>query len=273
VATEADILSRVRKELGDLSEPFRQSFRGTGTQDEFDLPVARVSTTGLNVYTVDPTTTDTVTLVLDTDFTVDTENGIIRLTSPLAQDVLLIAEGTAFGMFTDDELEQYVRDAIIQHTHGQNETTRFRDGNGFIRYDRVAKTIDNLPEVEELPVSLLASVNALWALITDAATDVDITTSEGTHIPRSQRFAQLQNAVHLVTQRYQDICAQLNVGLYKIEVMNLRRVSRTTNRLIPIFVEREYDETTLPTRITPEIDTRDADPDGPPSPAYMQGIF
>lgn len=273
MATEADILARVRKELGDLSEPFRQSYRGTGTQDEFDLPVARVSTTGLNVYTVDPTTAATATLILDTDFTLDSDNGILRLTTPLAQDVLLIAEGTAFGMFTDDDLSQYVLDAVIQHTFGHNETTRFRDGNGFIRYGRVAQTIDNLPEVEVLPVALLATINALWGLYADAATDIDVTTSEGTHIPRSQRFGQLQGAISAVTGRYQELCALLNVGLYKIEIFNLRRVSRTNNRLVPLFVEREYDETTLPTRITPEIDTRDEDPDGPPSPAYMQGIY
>jgi hypothetical protein len=273
MATEASILTRVRNELGDLSEPFRQTFRGTGTQDEFDLPVARVSTTGLNAYTVDPQTLANVTLVLDTDFTLDAENGIVRLTDPLPQDVLLVVEGTAFGMFTDDDLEQYVRDALLQHTFGQNETTRYRDGNGFIQYDRVAKSIDNLPEVEELPVSLLATVNALWALLADAATDIDVTTSEGTHIPRSQRFGQLQSAIASITERYQSICAMLNVGLYKIEVSRLRRVSRTTNRLVPLYVEREYDQHDLPTRITPEIDQRDADHDGPPSPAYQQGVW
>lgn len=272
MATEADILARVRKELGDESEPFRQTYRGTGTQNQYDLPVERVDATGLTAYTVDANNVDK-TLVLGTDFTLDADNGIIQLTTPLATDVLLVVEGTAFGMFTDEELTQYVRDAILQHTYGQNETIRYRDGHGFIRYDRVAKTVDSLPEVEELPVSLLAAVNAMWALYADAATDIDVTTSEGTHIPRSQRFAQLTTAIEAITARYQNICAMLNVGLYKIEVSNLRRVSLTTNRLVPLYVEREYDETTWPTRITPEIDTRDQDKDGPPSPAYQQGVF
>lgn len=273
MATETDILARVRVELGDISEPFRQTFRGTGTQDQFDLPVARVSSTGLNVYTVDPVTLDMSNLLLDIDFTLDSDNGTLQLNQPLPQDVLLVVEGLAFGMFTDDELTQYVRDALLQHNYGQQDTTRYRDGNGFIQYERVDKDITNLPEVEELPVALLATVTALWVLLTDAATDIDITTSEGTHIARSQRFAQLTTAVNLVTERYQNICAMLNVGLYKIEVSNLRRVSRTTGRLVPIYVEREYDETTLPIRIVPEIDQRDADPDGPPSPAYQQGVW
>jgi hypothetical protein len=45
----------------------------------------------------------------------------------------------------------------------------------------------------------------------------------------------------------------LGVGLYAIEVTNLRRVSRTTGRLVPLFREREYDDYTLPERILPPI--------------------
>lgn len=274
MATVDDILARVRQELGDQSEPFRQTFRGTGNQDQFDLPVERVDPTSMTVFTVDNASPpNTVYLRQNTDYTLDDVNGLIQTSTPLATDVLLVAEGDAFGMFDDTELTQYVLDAILQHTYGQNVTTRYRDGNGFIQYDRVAKTIENLPEVEELPVSLLATVTALWVLFIDASTDIDITSAEGTHIPRSQRYGQLQNSIQLVTDRYKEICAQLNVGLYKIEVSNLRRVSRTTNRLVPIFVEREYDETTYPTRITPEIDTRDVDSEGPPSPVYSQGVW
>lgn len=274
MASVADLLLRTRQTLGDLSEPFRQTFRGTGSQDQFDLPVERVDPNSMTVFTVDNSTPPVTTyLHAGTDYTLDAVNGMLQTTTPLAADVLLVAEGDAFGMFDDTELTQYVMDALLQHTYGQNVTTRYRDGNGFIQYDRVAKDITNLPEVEELPVALLAAVTALWVLLVDASTDIDITSAEGTHVPRSQRFAQLQNAVELTTNRYKEICAQLNVGLYKIEVFNLRRVSRTTNRLVPIFVEREYDETTYPTRITPEIDTRDVDTDGPPSPVYSQGVW
>jgi hypothetical protein len=272
MATEADILQRVRKELGDLPEPFRQTFRGTGEQDEFDLPVARISTTGLRVYTVGSTGTDT-TLTLGTDFTLDADNGVVRLTAPLPTDTLLVTEGTAYGMFTDDDLTQYVRDAVLQHTHGSNDTVRYRDGNGFIRYERTAVSLANLDEIEELPVALLATVTALYALLADSSTDIDVSTSEGTHIPRSQRFGQIMQSIKAINARYQYLCSMLNVGLGKIEVTNLRRVSKTTGRLIPLFVEREYDETSLPTRILPEIDTRDADPDGPPSQIFGQGLW
>lgn len=266
MATEADIISRVRLELGDQPQPFRQTYRGNGNQDQYDLPTNHIITTSdLHVFTTDPTTLVNTTLALGTDFTLDSDNGIIVLTTYLPKDVLLTVEGKAYGLFSDDELSQFVREAVLQHTNAATQTTRYRDSNGFIRYDKVAVTLDNLPEVENLLVAILASIEALWALSTDAATDIDVVTSEGTHIPRSQRFAQIRAQIDTLTEKYQTLCGQLNVGLWRIEMSNLRRVSRTTNRLVPIYVEREYDDPTYPERIITEIDQRGADPDGPPS--------
>lgn len=267
MATEAALIKRVRLELGDQPEPFRQVYRGTGSQDEYDLPSQRISATTLKVFKTHPTTLVSTDLVLDTDFTLDVENGVIRLSDPLAKDWMLTAEGTAFGLFTDEELAEFVHEALLQHTNASTDTTRYRDSYGFIRYERLATTLETLPEVEDLLVAILASVEALWALSTDAATDIDVTTSEGTHIPRSQRFAQIRVQIDVLTEKYKTLCMQLNVGLYRIEVSNLRRVSRTTNRLVPVYVAREFDEHDSPVRILPQIDTREADFDGPPSPS------
>lgn len=268
MATQADLLNRIRLEIGDQSEPFRQTYRGTGFQTQFDLPAERISTTGLSVYKTYPQTLVSTDLVLGTDFTLDDVNGIIELTTPLEKDWMLTAQGMAFGMFTDTELAEYLADAIIQHTSGdEHQTIRYRDSRGFIRYEKIATTIDNLPAIEELPVVVLAAQFALWTLLTDASTDIDITSAEGTHIARSQRFAQLESMITALVDRYKSMCAMLGVGLYRVEVTNLRRVSRQTGRLVPLYVEREYDENSLPERIVAEVDSRDADPDGPPSPA------
>ena len=268
MASEADLLKRVRLEIGDQSEPFRQTYRGTGFQNQFDLPVERVSDIGFSAFTTNPQTLESTDLVVGQDYSLDSENGIVQLTSPLPKDHMLTAQGEAFGMFTDDELTQYLRDALLQHTSGDaTQTTRYRDSHGFIRYEHVQTTVDNLPEVEELPVAVLAAINVSWVLLTDAATDIDITTAEGTHVPRSQRFGQLQALISALTDRYKTLCAMLGVGLYRIEVGNLRRVSRQTGRLVPLYVEREYDDNSIPERILPPVDRRNADPDGPPSPA------
>jgi len=267
--TEAALIERIRLELGDQKQPFRQGYLGTGNQDEFDLPVTRVETKDLKVFTVDgATTTD---LVLDSDFTVDTDTGVVRLNDPLPDGATLIVEGTTYGLFTDYEIGHFLHDAVAQHTNERTIETRYRDDMGFIKYEERPVGLDNLPEVEHLPLAILATVEALWALSTDASTDIDVTTSEGTHIPRSQRFAQLRAQIDVLTEKYEDLCTKLNVGLGRIEVSTLRRISRTTNRLVPVFKAREYDDATLPTRILPPIDGRHEDPDGPPSPATYQG--
>lgn len=273
MATEADIIKRVRLELGDQPEPFRQTYRGTGFQDEFDLPSERISTTGLKVYKTDPATLVSTDLVLDSGFTLDVENGVLHLTPPLDKDWLLTAEGVAFGLFTDEELATFIHEALIQHTagSGQYDVTRYRDSSGFIRYERIQKDLSNLPEEETHLVAILATIEVLWALSTDAATDIDITTSEGTHIPRSQRFQQLRLQIDTLTDKYQTLSMLMGVGLYAVGVSNLRRVSRTNNRLVPLYVSREYDDNTPPIRITPRIDDRDADYDGPPSAGYQTG--
>lgn len=143
---------------------------------------------------------------------------------------------------------------------------------GVIRYAVDAVGLNNLPDIEEPLVALLATIEALWALSTDASTDVDIQTAEGTVVPRGQRYRQILQQIDMLTEKYRSVCAQLNVGLYRIEVSNLRRVSRTTNRLIPVYVEREYDDADLPVRQIVPIDGEFLDDSGIPSPAYFTGL-
>jgi hypothetical protein len=53
----------------------------------------------------------------------------------------------------------------------------------------------------------------------------------------------------------------LNVGLHRIEVSTLRRESRTTGRLVPLYVPREFDDYSWPERILPPIDSRHSEGD------------
>jgi hypothetical protein len=271
VATESALISRIRLELGDNAMPFRGQFRGTGTQKTFDLPANNVSGNVLNVFTVDPISMAITNLEADAYF-LDEANGLMTLNDVLPRDFLLVVEGNSFSLFTDNEIREFLHEALLQHTNAAADTIRYRDEHGFIKYAHYAITLQNLPEIEELLVSLLAATEALWALSTDASTDIDVHTSEGTFVPRSQRYSQLVSQINLLTEKYKTLCAQLNVGLYRIEMSTLRRVSKTTGRLVPIYVEREFDESTMPIRIVPEIDARESDPDGPPSPAD-RGLF
>lgn len=262
MATSAEIIARVRLELGDLGEPFRASYEGDGSSQTFQLPVQHVSSLGLSVFTIAGAT---ITNLATTDYSLDAGNGFLTTTTSFPYGTVLVVQGTSYGLFSDAELTQFVNDAVLQHTFGQTVTSRYRDSNGFIRYREDPVDLASLPEVENLLVALLASVEALWALSTDASTDIDVVTAEGTHLPRSQRWAQIMRQIDVLTDKYHGLCEQLNVGLSRIEVSTLRRVSLQTGRLVPVFKSREYDDNTLPQRLLPPIDHRHDDESGIPS--------
>jgi hypothetical protein len=64
------------------------------------------------------------------------------------------------------------------------------------------------------------------------------------------------SVIERLQAHYKELAAAFNVGPYRIQVLNLRRVSRTTGRLVPEYVEQEFDDRTFPPiRIFPPIDT------------------
>lgn len=242
MADKQSIINRVRNELGDFGRNFKQAYVGDGTTARYDLPMTLISQTGLRIFTINSGTGVVRDLVFGTDYTMEFREGILVLTTALPNGITLIAEGTSFGLFSDEDLGHFVHDAFLQHSHGANQTTRYRDASGHIRYVSEPITLQNLPEVEEILVSLLATVEALWTLTTDASTDTDVSTAEGTFVPRSQRYRQMLNQIEVLTEKYHTLSQQLNVGLFRIEIADLRRVSRTTGRLVPLYVAREYDD-------------------------------
>ncbi len=265
MADNARIMSRVRSLLGDFGTEFRDVLTGVGELDEYDLSETNATVTKA-FKLQDGKSTD---LRPGVDYTVATREGRIIFRDGigvLPLGAVVIVEGTAGGMFDDEELSIHLHDAVLQHCSDRVITVRYRSKEGFYRYDDEPLGIANLPEVEELPLATLAAVNALWALVTDAASDVDINTAEGTHISRSQRYTQLLSQIENLETRYRELCQQLNVGLYRIEQSTLRRVSRYNNRLVPVFTSREYDDSAYPTRQLPPIDKRNEDPSGIPAP-------
>lgn len=263
----ADVIKRVRIELGDTGAPFSDTFTGTGTLTMYDL-------TEFNIWDVTVTWVKDLVptpLVADVDYSLNTQEGRVYLLPPvgaLPQGDHLIVSGKANGLFSDEELTMFINDSVLQHTKGREAVERYRDTHGFIKYQETPITLENLPAVEGVLVALRATVEALWALATDAATDIDISTADGTTVPRTQRYRQLRQQIDGLTERYNDLCAQMNVGLNRLEVGKLRRVSRTTGRLVPVFVSREYDDHDLPRREVTPVDTHNVDDSAVPSPAF-----
>lgn len=265
--TTQNIIDRVRLELGDTGAPFSDTFLGTGLVSNYDL-------TDFNVWQVNAVWIKNqvaTPLTANTDYTLNSQEGrifLIGAPNPLPQGDTLIVSGFAGGMFSDQELEVFVNDAVLQHTAGRSIKQRFRDSFGFIRYSEVPMDLSNLPDIEGTLVAMRATIDALWALATDASTDIDISSADGTTVPRSERYRQLRQQIDGMTERYNQLCAMLNVGLNRIEVGRIRRVSDTTNRLVPIFRDREYDDYRLPERQLPPIDDDNPDTSNIPSPIF-----
>jgi hypothetical protein len=264
VATSAEILARVRAEIGDLGEGFLKSFEGGHT--EYEVGVRNIDGASVLVRTV----VEGVSTPIDPeDYMLDLRTGLLILVEAPPAAAKLVVSGTAYPMFADSELERCVTTAVRQHCHGRTIQTRYREeGTGFIRIRREPITLENLPEVEIDAVAILATIEALWMIVTDASTDINVNTAEGTMLNRGQRYAQVMQMIDALTDRYKKLCQQLNIGLYRVEQSRLRRVSYMTGRLVPVFVPREYDEYGLPIREIPPRDAPNEDTSGIPSPVW-----
>ena len=196
------------------------SITGTGI-----APTAMVSSiTGTNTVNVSVTNTGTV-------------SGTVTFTQTPKSGAAIVVTGVHYRYFTSAELTTFLNTAVLQHT--DNRTDAY--GSNI--------TISSIPPVEEYPVAILATVEALWALATDAAFDINITAPDGVMIPRAQRFAQLSTIINGRKEQYRELCSMLNVGLWRIEIGILRRISRTTNKLVPIYMPQEIDDRTKPERV------------------------
>lgn len=273
MATLAGVIERIRSEIGDFGSPFRDDFTGGGELSSFDLSETHVLTGSVTAYLVEGGIS--TALVQDTDYRIDSREGrcvLLGARGPLAHGQQLVVQGSGAGMFSDQELGVYVQDAVTQHAYGRTFQSRYRDELGFIRYTDDPVTLTTLPPVEEPLVAYLATTNVLWTLATDAASDASISTAEGTNVDRAGRYRQLMEHLGSLQTRYNTLSSQLNVGLASIQVFQLRRVSRTTNRLVPVFREREYDDAGYPQRLLPPVSESDLDDSGIPSP-LLPGVW
>ncbi len=231
MAIVSDLLSRVRTELGDLQKQFSFTAVGTGSTKTFVLGYKPVEISSLYV------TVNSVAKAYPADYTFEEEAGTIHFVTAPANNATIVIEGLVNRYFTDEKLCQFINDAITQHTY--NRTDAFGS----------AITVFSLPAVEEYPLSIISTIEALWALATDAAFDIDIQAPDGVMIPRSERYRQLSQLIAQRWEQYKQLCAALNIGLWRIEMSTLRRVSRTTNKLVPIYMPQEIDDSRRPERV------------------------
>jgi hypothetical protein len=228
VATLSSLADRVRLELGDVGKSFVTQFTADGTTNRFRLHYSPLDGESLVV----------------TKNNVDISNAcsVEESTGVLVVDVLpadgddFAVSGTYFRYFTGTEINQIVLDALAQHTSKHT--------------DSLGRTItaENLPGIEEYPVAIYATTLALYTLATDASFDIDIQAPDGVSIPRSERYRQLMEMIQTRQEQYKDLCVHLGIGMYSIDVFTLRRISKMTNRYVPIYKPQEVDDRSFPQR-------------------------
>lgn len=231
--TLSSLVDRVRMELGDMPKSFVYQIVPDGVTNRFTIPYAPVDGPDLVVKKNN--------VNISNEVEVEEHTGVITFDTVPASSAVIYVSGSHFRYFTTSEIEHYIETAITEHT--------FRSEDAWGR----PVTLQNLPMVEEYPVSLLASTFALYTLATDAAFDIDILAPDGVNIPRSERYRQLMEIIQLRQAHYQELCERLGVGLYRIEVFTLRRISQRTNRYAPIYKPQEVDDHSRATRVRLQV--------------------
>lgn len=238
-AATVAIRTRARLEIGDRMTPFQNLAQADGFSTFYAMPKGVLQTVIVAVTTQAGVRT---VLSVNTDYMVDWVNSTVTLATPAPDDATLNFSGQVYSFFSDDDLNLFVRSAALKHTHNAETLTRYVDAVGYRQYLYTDATVDTIPTVEHSVLALLVAIEALEVIKSDLAFDIDVSTAEGTSIPRTQRFRNVDQLIASKQMRYDDLCSKLGIGLGRIEVFTMRRVSRTTGKLIPVWIEREYDE-------------------------------
>jgi hypothetical protein len=242
LATLVSLIDRVRLELGDTAKSFSWTTSGVEGTSRYQLPHSPVLASTVVAYVNGAE-------VAEDDYEVEETTGVLIFTdNPPGDGDSILVTGTHYKYFTDSELGSIVEAAVAEHL--------------YLKADAFGRSLNmsNLPSVEEYPVAIWATYKALMTLATDAAFDISIYTPDGVSIPRSARYGQLYNMAMARKAQYDDLCKALNIGLAKIEVFTFRRISKHTNRYVPIYIPQEIDDRSAPQRAYLPIATYGAQP-------------
>jgi hypothetical protein len=186
-------------------------------------------------------------------YIIDEREGLVRVTKPITgspgfnADWAFTIEGYYYEWIADADLRMFANNIIAEHD-----------------WHREDWDPDDPSDVESDAMALGTAAEAMMSLYMEYARDVDINTPEGVSIPASSRFHQVQALLFGpggLASKYSDKAQMLGVGLDRIEVLTLTRTSRTTNRLVPRYRPREWDDARIPQRIFAPIGV-----EGPTSP-------
>ena len=233
MATVSDISNIARTYLRDFPRFFQVTFDVAGRT--YELGHTNIDTDSLWVATY--TSGGSTTELTPVDYSLDERNGILRLAALPASGSKIMLEGYYYEWVTPSDLTFYTNRAIEKHIRG------------------LGLGIEEMSDVLVNAIGIAAITECLWALMTEFSRDIDVITSESVHIPASQRFRMVQGLLAQWEAEYRRHATALNIGIDRIEVFSLRRVSRTTNRLIPLYKPKEFGDYSPMERLWPDIDS------------------
>lgn len=233
MATAAEVAAGARGMLRDHPKYFEIT-EGPLNVLTLRLPHPLISPTTLQVYVSDDNQT-----TLTTKWALDEHNGILKLSDDTYIGQQVTVAGYHFVWFSESDLALAMMQAGAEQFYNRNVTVA---------------TIDPV-EVEVLMIGTV--VRALWSLSIELALDIDVSTPEGMYIPAHQRYSQVVAQMQFWEGQYAERLGSLNIGLGALEQFRLRRVSQTTGRYVPVYVDREFDDPRWPDRLYPAI------PEGP----------
>jgi hypothetical protein len=201
------------------------------------LPHPLISPPSVQVYsaTPGPDPDDPMTSTLTDAWTLDSRNGLLKLTDEALLNTRLLISAYYYTWFADEDLIMHANQAAEEVLY--NTTGSASDISGV--YTEVT--------------AMGAVVRALWSLALELSLDIDVSTPEGMYIPARQRFSQVIQMMQYWETEYSKRAQSLNIGLDQLEQFRLRRVAYLTNRYVPVYKEREIDDPRWPKRLLPPI--------------------
>lgn len=227
ITTTADITTQARQYLRDFPQYFEEAYQPI-QQSTIRLGHPLIS----EIEVLDAATGAEID-----NYDINWRNGILKLHNPSATPDGIYVRGYHYEWFLNEDLAYFADVVVIEHL-----------------YDRAGNdTFADLPEEEQHIIVIGTVMNALWSLVTEFSTQIDVSTPEGMMIPAHMRFQQVLQLFQYWKGKYDEMAAATNTGIMHIGIGELRRVARLTNRYVPVFRKQEIDSPSPPIRLFPPI--------------------